>query len=400
MQFLVLHGFAGSSGLPEGDRQNRLRHGYSSPNLRFAHKPIFQTRIASGSGSCDLPHATPDPGQHQFQEISPHLRGNRLCHCDEPHGGDPSQDIRSFRKEDLAVLMVQSACRRRALAFPSVPARQHIQMPLMLVVGKECGTRRLCARHRRMTLGSDWGTSTADPQLTLWFREIPMLHLDTGNTGFMILCTSLVMLMTPGLAFFYGGLVGRENVLAIMIPSFVSMGWTTVIWYLYGYSLCFGGDWHGVMATSTWHFCAGSISPPPLCRATPSRHLCLRISLSDDVRHHYSRTRLQEYCTNRVTFKAYMLFFLTGWLTLVSFPFVHMVWGGGFLQQWGVKDFAGPHCGAQHRGHRRFGVGVAWGSGTRRIAGRIASHWLHWGPACCGSDGTGLTRTAKSDPIQ
>jgi len=50
-----------------------------------------------------------------------------------------------------------------------------------------------------------------------------MLHLDTGNTGFMILCTSLVMLMTPGLAFFYGGLVGRKNVLAIMIQSFVSM---------------------------------------------------------------------------------------------------------------------------------------------------------------------------------
>ena len=58
-----------------------------------------------------------------------------------------------------------------------------------------------------------------------------MLHLDTGNTGFMILCASLVMLMTPGLAFFYGGLVGRKNVLAIMMQSFVSMGWTTVIWY-------------------------------------------------------------------------------------------------------------------------------------------------------------------------
>ena len=54
---------------------------------------------------------------------------------------------------------------------------------------------------------------------------------DTGNTGFMLLATSLVMLMTPGLAFFYGGLVGRKNVLAIMIQSFVSMGWTTVLWY-------------------------------------------------------------------------------------------------------------------------------------------------------------------------
>jgi len=91
-----------------------------------------------------------------------------------------------------------------------------------------------------------------------------MLHLDTGNTGFMILCTSLVMLMTPGLAFFYGGLVGRKNVLAIMIQSFVSMGWTTVIWYLYGYSLCFSGDWHGSSAIFTTSACKESRSIHPL----------------------------------------------------------------------------------------------------------------------------------------
>ena len=65
---------------------------------------------------------------------------------------------------------------------------------------------------------------------------------DTGNTGFMLLATSLVMLMTPGLAFFYGGLVGRKNVLAIMIQSFVSMGLTTVLWWICGYSMCFSGD--------------------------------------------------------------------------------------------------------------------------------------------------------------
>ncbi len=52
------------------------------------------------------------------------------------------------------------------------------------------------------------------------------MHIDTGNTGFMLLCCSLVMLMTPGLAFFYGGLVGRKNVIAIMIQSFVSLAWT------------------------------------------------------------------------------------------------------------------------------------------------------------------------------
>src|SRR5438045_2508794 len=77
-------------------------------------------------------------------------------------------------------------------------------------------------------------------------RRGNMPHLDTGNTGFMLLCSSLVMLMTPGLAFFYGGLVGRRNVLAIMIQSFVSLCWPTVIWYVCGYSLCFPGDVGGV----------------------------------------------------------------------------------------------------------------------------------------------------------
>ena len=65
---------------------------------------------------------------------------------------------------------------------------------------------------------------------------------DTGTTGFMLLATSLVMLMTPGLAFFYGGLAGASNILAIMIQSFVSMGVTTIMWFIVGYSLCFSGN--------------------------------------------------------------------------------------------------------------------------------------------------------------
>src|SRR2546426_6038670 len=67
-----------------------------------------------------------------------------------------------------------------------------------------------------------------------------------ANTGFMLLAASLVMLMTPGLAFFYGGLVGRSNTLTIMIQSFASMGITTVLWWLVGYSLCFSGGADGL----------------------------------------------------------------------------------------------------------------------------------------------------------
>ncbi len=81
------------------------------------------------------------------------------------------------------------------------------------------------------------------------------MDFNTGNTGFMLLATSLVMLMTPGLAFFYGGLVGRKNVLSIMMLSFVSMGITTILWFIVGYSLCFSGDVGGIIgAILTWFF--------------------------------------------------------------------------------------------------------------------------------------------------
>src|SRR6266851_5552264 len=91
-----------------------------------------------------------------------------------------------------------------------------------------------------------------------------MLHLDTGNTAFTLLCASLVMLMTPGLAFFYGGLVGRKNVLAIMMQSFVSMGVTTIVWWAFGYSLCFSGDFHGVIGNLDMAFFRGITATTPM----------------------------------------------------------------------------------------------------------------------------------------
>jgi Amt family ammonium transporter len=162
--------------------------------------------------------------------------------------------------------------------------------------------------------------------------------IDTGNTGFMLLCTSLVMLMTPGLAFFYGGLVGRKNVLAIMIQSFVSMGWTTVIWFAVGYSLCFSGGEGGVIGNLDKAFLNGIALDTP----APANH-----SIPEFVFVAYQMmfaiitpALITGAFANRVTFKAYMVF-LTGWLFLVYFPFVHMIWGGGALAVWGVKDFAG-----------------------------------------------------------
>ena len=161
--------------------------------------------------------------------------------------------------------------------------------------------------------------------------------LDTGSTGFMLLATSLVMLMTPGLAFFYGGLATKRNILGIMIQSFVSLGWTTVLWVAFGYSLCFSGGEGGIIGDFQKAFLNG-ISPTSM----------------------YSNGKIPEYVffayqmmfaiitpalitgafVNRVSFKAYFIF-LTVWQILVYYPFVHMIWGGGLLAQWGVLDFAG-----------------------------------------------------------
>jgi Amt family ammonium transporter len=165
-----------------------------------------------------------------------------------------------------------------------------------------------------------------------------MLHLDTGNSGFMLLCTSLVMLMTPGLAFFYGGLVGRRGVLTIMMQSFASMGWTTVVWFVVGYSLCFSGGQGGIIGNLDMAFLRGVTleTPAPLNDTIP-----LIVFIAYQMMFAIITPALITGAfAGRVTFKAYMLF-LTGWLLFVYFPFVHMIWGGGWLAQQGVLDFAG-----------------------------------------------------------
>ena len=164
-----------------------------------------------------------------------------------------------------------------------------------------------------------------------------MLRLDTGNTGFMLLCSSLVMLMTPGLAFFYGGLVGRKNVLAIMIQSFVSLCWTTVVWFVCGYSLCFSGDVGGVIGNLDMAFMRGVnlMAPSPNSTIPLIVHIAYQMMFAI-----ITPALITGAFANRVRFKAYFIF-LTLWLLFVYFPFVHMVWGGGLLARWGVLDFAG-----------------------------------------------------------
>jgi ammonium transporter, Amt family len=162
---------------------------------------------------------------------------------------------------------------------------------------------------------------------------------DSGNTGFMLVATSLVMLMTPGLAFFYGGLVGRKNVLTIMIQSFVSMGVTTIIWWMYGYSLCFSGGIGGIIGNLDKAFMAGITlnTPSPFGSGNIPEFVFMAYQMMFAI---ITPALITGAFSNRVRFGPYLLF-LVLWLTFVYFPFVHMVWGNGLLAKLGVLDFAG-----------------------------------------------------------
>lgn len=161
--------------------------------------------------------------------------------------------------------------------------------------------------------------------------------INQANTGFMLIATSLVMLMTPGLAFFYGGLVGRKNVLAIMAQSFISMSITTVIWFTVGYSLCFSGGEGGIIGNLDQAFLRG-ISPTDIMEGN---NIPLLVFVAYQMMFAIITPALITGAfANRVKFGAYTIF-LVVWLLFVYFPLVHMVWGGGYLSTIGILDFAG-----------------------------------------------------------
>ncbi len=161
--------------------------------------------------------------------------------------------------------------------------------------------------------------------------------LNTGSTGFMLLATSLVMLMTPGLAFFYGGLSCKRNILGIMMQSFVSMGVTTVLWFFIGYSLCFSGGEGAIIGNLDKMFLHG-ITPTTIIKGMGFPEIVfVAYQMMFAI---ITPALITGAFANRVTFKAYLIF-LVLWQLFVYYPFVHMVWGGGLLAQMGVLDFAG-----------------------------------------------------------
>lgn len=162
--------------------------------------------------------------------------------------------------------------------------------------------------------------------------------MNSGDTSFMLICTAFVFLMTPGLAFFYGGLVRRKNVVNTMMACVSVMGLSVVMWCLFGYSLAFGGNHLGIIGDFRYFALNGvGMEPGPYADSIP----------------HYVFTAFQMMfamitpalitgaVVGRMRFKALFLF-VALWSVVVYYPLAHMVWGqDGFLASIGSVDFAG-----------------------------------------------------------
>lgn len=162
--------------------------------------------------------------------------------------------------------------------------------------------------------------------------------MNAGDTGFMLICTAFVFFMTPGLAFFYGGLVRRKNVVNTMMACGAIMGLSVVMWTLLGYSLAFGGNHGGIIGDFRWFALNGvGWEPGPYADTIPHLVFVAFQMMFAMI----TPALITGAVVGRMRFKA-LFFFIAIWSLIVYYPMAHMVWGdGGFLAAIGSVDFAG-----------------------------------------------------------
>ena len=164
--------------------------------------------------------------------------------------------------------------------------------------------------------------------------------LDSGDTAFMLVATALVMLMTAGLAFFYGGLVRSKNALTVKMQSFAALGAIGALWAILGYTLAFGADWHGLIGNLDFIALRGvGMAAHPIYGPTIPHELFMAFQMMFAI---ITPALISGAFAYRMRFASYLVF-IAVWLLLVYVPLAHWIWGGGWLQQMGVLDFAGGY---------------------------------------------------------
>jgi Amt family ammonium transporter len=164
--------------------------------------------------------------------------------------------------------------------------------------------------------------------------------INSGDTAWILVSTALVMLMTaPGLAFFYGGLVRRKNVLSTMMQSFFMLCMISIQWIVYGYSLSFGPDFHHFIGNLSWFVLKDvGLSPNPDYAGTIPHQLFMIYQMMFAV---ITPALITGAFAERMKFSTFVVFSLL-WATFVYDPVCHWIWGtGGWLKSRGTLDFAG-----------------------------------------------------------
>ena len=162
--------------------------------------------------------------------------------------------------------------------------------------------------------------------------------MNAGDTAFILLCAAFVFIMTPGLAFFYGGMVRRKNVGNTMMQCVFIMGVSVIMWILVGYALSFGGNHAGIIGGVKWFgFNGVGMKPGPYADTIPN----LAFAAFQMMFAMITQALITGSVAGRMKFKALVLFIIL-WSLIVYYPMAHMVWGeGGFLAEIGSVDFAG-----------------------------------------------------------
>lgn len=164
--------------------------------------------------------------------------------------------------------------------------------------------------------------------------------IDKADTAWMIVATAFVLFMTPGLSFFYGGMVGWRNVISTMLQSFIALGVVSLLWYLVGFSLAFGESFHGLIGNPFTYFSFNNVglAPHPDFSPTIPFLIFALFQLKFAI---ITPALITGSFAERVKFTSYLLFMVLFSL-LIYCPLAHWTWHPeGFLRKWGVLDFAG-----------------------------------------------------------
>ena len=251
-------------------------------------------------------------------------------------------------------------------------------------------------------------TAMALTAVTGLFTDEPSFECDfsvisAADVAWLITATIFVLMMTPGLSFFYGGMVGAKNVISTMLQSFIAMGVISVMWVVFGFSLCFGDDIGGVIGNPLTFFMLDGVGASvyttdtgkTLGGATIPLALFALFQMKFAI---ITPSLITGSFAERVRFSAYM-FFMMFFFVAIYCPLAHMTWHpDGLFMRWGVVDFAGGIV-----VHASSGVAALAGAiflGRRRTSTRRSTTYRLFfsAPPCCGSGGSDLTPARLSWP--